>query len=188
MRTYKCLNRNSVQHHSYSIVPIRKDDIIKIKEWRNGQMKVLRQKRELTNEDQERYFNTVIFPLFDKDTPSEILFSLLLNNECIGYGGLVHVSWEDKRAEVSFLVDTERYNTPVYAHDFSAFLTLIKEIAFKDLKFHRLFTETYDIRDFHISILEENSFLYEGRMKEHVFIDGKYIDSLLHGCLNINYA
>jgi len=63
-------------------------------------------------------------------------------------------------------------------------LTLIKAVAFDYLKFNRLFTETFNIRQFHISTLESNGFIREGVLKEHVIINGKYVDSIFHGCLN----
>ena len=33
--------------------------------------------------------------------------SFLKDNECIGYGGLVHVNWQDMNAEVSLVLNTE---------------------------------------------------------------------------------
>ena len=36
-----------------------------------------------------------------------VLFNYLHNGKCIGYGGLVHINWIDKNAEVSFIMDTE---------------------------------------------------------------------------------
>jgi hypothetical protein len=47
-----------------------------------------------------------------------------------------------------------------------------------------LFTETYDIRPLHISIIESAGFLREGVMHHHVRIDGHPVDSLIHGCLH----
>ena len=183
--SYKCLKNNQKYSFGYyQIVPLRYDDIFLIKEWRNTQIDVLRQKQLLNDEDQKRYYNTVILPLFQKEHPSQILFSFLYKKELIGYGGLVYVNWLDKRAEVSFLVNTERIkNDTIYRSDFLAYLELIKKVAFNDLDFNRIFTETYDIRDKHIAILEESGFLLEGRMKEHVLINKKFTDSLIHGFL-----
>ena len=45
--------------------------------------------------------------LFETDQPYQILFSFLKNNEFIGYGGLVHINWEEKKAEISFLLNTK---------------------------------------------------------------------------------
>jgi RimJ/RimL family protein N-acetyltransferase len=88
------------------------------------------------------------------------------------------------RAEISFLINPENLSDEDYCLFFSSFLTLIKSVAFDYLKFNRLFTETFNIRQFHISILESNGFIREGVLKEHVIINGKYVDSIFHGCLN----
>lgn len=174
--------------NQYRLIPLRKEDIIDIMNWRNDQMNILRQKKLLTPNDQINYYKNVVVPSFNELKPSLILLSFLFSNKCIGYGGLTNIDWNSKRAEVSFLLDTKRIkNKQQYDRDFSSFLTILKKIAFEDLKFNRLFTETFDIRPYHISILEKNGFVLEGRMREHVLINNKFVDSLLHGYLKKNY-
>lgn len=154
-----------------------------IKEWRNEQIFHLRQKEPLTDEMQETYYKTVIVPLFALKQPSQILFSFLLDGQCIGYGGLVHIDWKAKCGEVSFLVETQRCNdNVVYQTDFTAFLELIKCVARDHLQFHRIFTETYARRPHHIAILESQGFQFENLLKDHVWKNGQSLDSLIHGC------
>ena len=66
---------------------------------------------------------------------------------------------------------------------FSEFLTLLKKIAFKELKLNKIYTETYSSRKFHISILKKNDFKLEGKLKKHVYIINKFQDSLLHAII-----
>ena len=120
-----------------------------------------------------------------KSHPKQILFSYYFKNLMIGYGGLVNINWHHKRAEVSFLLNPERViDVDCYSVDFSSFLGLIKLMSFEYLKLNRLFTETYEFRVDHISILESNNFNLEGILKKHILQDGKYINSLLHGFVN----
>ena len=63
--------------------------------------------KKLTVEDQDAYFENIISTLFDQEQPKQILFSFLKDNKFIGYGGLVHINWIDKNAEISFLMNTE---------------------------------------------------------------------------------
>lgn len=185
---YKVLKNNKFITGDYSIVPYRDEDKFKIMEWRNKQMDVLRQKNILTIEDQKNYYQGYIAPSFSQDKPKIILFSFLEKNSCIGYGGLTNVDWESKRVELSFMVDDQRASKKeVYEQDFTSFITLMKMVVFDDMLFNRIFTETYDIRPHHISILEKNGFRPEGRMKEHVLIDGNFIDSVIHGYLKSDY-
>lgn len=189
MQEYICLKKNRFSLHNYSITPIRYEDIFRIKTWRNEQLNILRQNKILTDEDQEKYFRNFVSPLFAETNPSQLLFSFLLNNICIGYGGLVHISWEDLRAEMSFLVDPQRaLNAELYRNDFSTFIELIKEVNFNELKFNRLFTETYEFREFHISILEQSGFRSEGIMRQHIHEKGKFYNSILHSILKEEYV
>lgn len=184
MMQYSCLHKHQFDNGPYRVVPFRHEDIHLIKNWRNAQMDILRQSTLLTDADQETYYNNVVRSTFKEKHPQQILLSFLLNGKCIGYGGLVRINWTKKQAEVSFLVDTARaQDKEIYRNDFSNFLTLIKKIAFTDLHLKRLYTETYDIRPLHISILENNGFAFEERLKNHVHKDGKTMDSLIHGCV-----
>lgn len=184
----KILSQKIYEQGKYSLLPLRHEDILKIMQWRNDQIDILRQKKPLTTSDQENYFKNIVSPTFDEEEPKIILFSFLRDGECVGYGGLVYIDWEFQRAEVSFLVDSERVKDDLtYREDHLNFLELIKEVAFGDLGFNRLFTETYDNRPLHISDLEESGFKLEGRMREHVRIKEEYVDSLIHGTLRSEY-
>ncbi len=186
---YSCLHLNSYSIDEYRLESLRESDIYEIKEWRNTQIDVLRQNKTLTDEDQYNYYHKAIKPTFKAPFPQQILFSFFKKDVLIGYGGIVHISWIDKRGEISFLLATDRAkNSATYKNDFEFFLKLIKLVAFKDLQFNKITTETFDIRDFHVSILEKNGFALEGRMKKHVFISDQFVDSLIHGCLYENYV
>jgi RimJ/RimL family protein N-acetyltransferase len=183
--SYACLKKQSFSATPYTLLPLREEDIFAIKRWRNAQLDILRQSYLLTDDMQKNYFQHTIEPSFDNIQPAQILFSFLHHDVCVGYGGLVHISWDSKRAEVSFLVDPHRSNQPeLYDQDFTAFLSMIKQVAFSELQFHRLFTETFDMRPKHVEILEQQHFLFEGRMKDHVLIKGAFVDSLIHGYIN----
>lgn len=179
---YACLKNQEFNDKAYRMLPIRMEDIFLIKQWRNEQIDILRQDKILTDDMQKVYYENVIKPSFFLAQPDQILFSVLKNDQFIGYGGMVHIDWKGKAAELSFLVETTRSkHAETYRADFAAFLTMIKKVAFQELKFHRIFAETYDIRPLHISILEDEGFKYEKRLKDWVEIHGKLTDALIHG-------
>jgi RimJ/RimL family protein N-acetyltransferase len=186
---YRVLTEQSYAEGLYRLVPLREQDIMQIMEWRNDQIDILRQNKALTPEDQQQYFENVIKPSFREERPKIILFSFLLGDRCIGYGGLTNIDWPSKRAELSFLLDTGRLkDEKTYRQDFTNFLALIKKVLFNDLKFNRFFTETFDIRPLHISVLEAAGMRREGRMEEHTFIKNKFVDSVIHGYLRKDYV
>lgn len=188
MNKYRCLTFQDLDFKNYTITPIQEKNMESIRVWRNAQLDVLRQKKHLSINDQKHYYATVIRPLFRKKKPSQLLFCFLKEGNCIGYGGIVHINWEDLRGEVSFLLNTERTkNQKQYTHDFLSFLNLISVVAFDHLKFNRLVTETFEFRTHHIDILESFGFSKEGELREHVQIRNNYVSSLLHGLLKKEY-
>lgn len=183
--SYKILTQKTVSSGEYSLVSYREKDMFDIMRWRNEQVDILRQAAPIKKSDQLDYYQKTIRPSFSNNNPNIMLFSLLKDGKCIGYGGLTNINWRSKRAEISFLLETARTkNDDVYRDDFTSFIRLIKLLAFEHLDLHRLFTETFDIRSFHVRLLEEAGFKLEGKMKEHVLIRGSYRDSLIHGLVN----
>ena len=168
----------------YSIVPIRSEDRYNIMHWRNEQMYHLRQNATLTKEKQDFYFDSVVTKLFDQETPDQILFSYLQGEECIGYGGLVHINWVDKNAEISFIMKTELETLEFYKH-WNIFLDLLEEVAFKELIFHKLHSYAFDLRPKIYEVLEMADFQKEAVLKEHCLFEGKFIDVIIHSKFNI---
>jgi RimJ/RimL family protein N-acetyltransferase len=183
MKRYTVLQNQSYSNGAFSIVPIRFEDRIAIMQWRNEQLYHLRQQKPLTVEDQDSYFNTIVAKLFEQDQPNQILFSFLEDGVCIGYGGLVHINWIDKNAEISFIMNTvlekERFH-----EIWSAYLVLLEEIAFRDLKLHKIYTYAFDIRPHLYDAFLNAGFREEARLKEHSFFENKFIDVVIHSKIN----
>ncbi len=182
-RSYKILPRQSYQKGDYAIVPIREEDKYLIMQWRNEQMYHLRQNSLLTREQQDQYFDTVISKLFDQKQPEQILFSYLYQNQCVGYGGLVHINWEEKKAEISFIMATELERTMFDKH-WTIFLGLIEKVAFRDLKLDKLFTYAYDLRPHLYPVLEQNGFKLAQQLKNQLQLDNQFVDVYIHEKIN----
>jgi RimJ/RimL family protein N-acetyltransferase len=179
MRKYKSLSQNVFQFQDYQLVPIRDNDMFDIMKWRNEQMYHLRQNKLLTIDDQKLYFENVIVSLFEEQQPNQILFSFLHNGSCIGYGGLVHINWLDKNAEISFVMNTE-FELDCFSKFWHTFLHLIEQVAFDDLFLHKIYTYAFDLRPHLYDTLESFGYLREAILSEHCFFHNKYIDVLLH--------
>ncbi len=179
---YIALEQNNFSQGNYNIIPIRQEDMESIRKWRNAQMPILRQAVKLSSDDQALYFKNEVKSFFSDNETKQLLFSFLKKNQLIGYGGLVNLSWKDKRAEMSFLLDDQRAkDNKLYKEDMNNFISLIKKVVFEEMKFNRMFTESFAFRKFHISILEDNGYKKEGVMRNHIFEFGKFYDSIVHG-------
>lgn len=179
---YSVLQKNLFQKGDYKIVPIRYKDRLDIMKWRNAQLYHLRQDKPLTQKDQETYFQNVVSKLFEESIPKQLLFSYLERENCIGYGGLVHINWKDKNAEISFIMDTSREKEEFHLH-WSNYLNLLEEIAFKDLKFEKIYTFAYDLRPHLFDTIEKCGYQMEGVLKNHYLLKDKFYDVKIHSKL-----
>lgn len=179
MNSYKALNKQIYTQGEYKIVPIRFEDRWDIMKWRNEQIYHLRQSRPLTAEDQDRYFNDKVGKLYDQEQPSQILFSFIKDDVCVGYGGLVHINWIDKNAEISFLINTE-FEKDYFDKYWSEYLRLIEQVAFESLHLHKIFVYAFDLRPHLYEMLESNHYFMDARLNEHCRFQEKFIDVVIY--------
>jgi RimJ/RimL family protein N-acetyltransferase len=185
MNSYKALNKQTFTQNKFSLVPIRDRDKFKIMNWRNEQIYHLRQNKPLTKESQEKYFKEVISNQFEQENPKQILFSFIAENICVGYGGLVHINWVDKNAEVSFVMNTEleKNNFEEY---WGIFLNLIEEVTFTDLQLHKLYIYAFDLRPHLYKALENFKYKEDARLKEHCLFNDNFVDVVIYYKINNN--
>jgi RimJ/RimL family protein N-acetyltransferase len=179
LNSYKALKRQVFSSGEYRLVPIRLEDRLDIMKWRNEQMYHLRQSAPLTVDDQNYYFDNVVSALFDQEKPDQLLFSFLKNDQCIGYGGLVHINWIDKNAEISFIMDSS-LEKEYFEELWFKYLSLIEKLSFQELKLHKIFTYAFDLRPRLYVALENAGFTKEVTLKEHCLFDYKFIDVVIH--------
>jgi len=183
MNTYKVLKNQEFRSANFKITPIRFSDKFLIMKWRNEQIDILRQEKPLTKKDQLIYFDNVILNLFDQDYPTQLLFSFLDGEKCLGYGGLVNINWNDKNAEISFIMDT-KLEYLSFSFYWKIFLNLIEQLAFREIKLHKIFTYAYDLRPNLYTLLEEKNYNKEAILKEHYFYKSEYKDVVIHSKFN----
>lgn len=183
--TYPFLKQNRFSKGECSIVPIRYEDRMDIMKWRNEQIYHLRQREFLTEQDQELYFKSIVSKIFDQEKPKQILFSYLRNDRCVGYGGLVHINWIDRNAEISFIMDTELEVKEFHKH-WQIYLELLEKVAFYELKMHKVYIYAFDLRPHLYEAIEASGYIQDAVLKEHCFFDRDYIDVIIHSKINKN--
>jgi len=180
---YACMTRPTVTSGAFSLSAVEPEHIEAIRQWRNAQLDVLRQSVEIGPDDQIAYYRKHVWPDKTSKTPAQILLIYCQGARPIGYGGLVHISWEHKYAEVSFLLDPELEREPITRADlFLTFLGLLQTVAFGDLRFDWIFTETYSKRIRHIETLEKAGFVRDGRLRDQLGTAETPSHSIFHKC------
>ncbi len=183
MNRYKVLNNQEFSLGDFKIVPIREEDKFLIMKWRNEQIGILRQSKPLSAEDQINYFKNVILNLFDQDYPTQLLFSFLDGDKCLGYGGLVNINWNDKNAEISFIMNTELENLS-FSYYWKIYLNIIEQLAFGEINLHKIYTYAFDLRPKLYELLEEEKYYKEAILKDHYYYKSEYKDVVIHSKLN----
>jgi RimJ/RimL family protein N-acetyltransferase len=165
--------------NDYSWLTAKDFEFIRL--WRNQQKKILRQDNNINKKDQRKYFINFYKKNCIIKEPSCIIFAIKVKNKLIGYGGLVNISWQNKRGEVSFLLNTSIANNKKnYEFYFKSFFSFISKVSFKNLKLNKIFTETFIFRKNHIKLLEKVGFKREGFLKNHYYKKNKKISTILH--------
>lgn len=183
MRKYASLNTQIFSSDKYSIVPLRDEDKYDIMKWRNEQIYHLRQNEPLTAEKQEWYFSNVVAHLFEQEKPTQLLFSYLENDICIGYGGLVHINWVDKNAEISFIINTV-LEKDFFEFHWRTYLSLIEKVAFEELNLHKIYTYSFNLRPHLYPILQKSNYQQEAMLHNHCLFEGKFKDVFFHAKFN----
>jgi len=180
-RIYKCLSQAEFINGDYRLISIRNSDRYTIMQWRNEQLEILRQKEPLSKEQQDEYFINVVDKLFEQDQPNQLLFGFLEGETLVGYGGLVHIDWENRNAEISFLTHSERSKyVDQFISDWKNFLDILKRISAHELDFIKIYTYAYDVRPHLYKALFESNFVEEARLKYQVLIKDEQRDVLIH--------
>lgn len=162
-----------------SFTSIKRAHLPYLKTWRNKQRDILRQVKLLTDEDQKKWFLKI-----QKDK-NQKLFSILEDGKFIGYCGLTPIDHNNKRAEISFLVEPKiAVDGKHYKLIFLKTLKHLSRYAFLQMKLNKIFTETVVFRKMHMKVLEESGFKKEARLKEQYFKKGKFQDSIIHSMFN----
>lgn len=181
---YLAIPTSRIKEDELVLRPVAPRDIESIRVWRNAQMEVLRQTAPISSEEQLRYFSQHVWPCMESLHPSQILFSIERFGLLIGYGGLVHLNWEARRAEISFLLRPDLESHPeTLSKVFSGYLNVIFKIAFLSLGLNRLSTETFEFRSIHLKVIKESGLKFEGTLREQVMVRGEAFNSHLHGIL-----
>ncbi len=113
------------------------------------------------------------------EVPSEITFRIEKEDELIGEIRIKNIKWYNRKAELSLMI-APRYQGKGYG---TGALKKIIEYAFNTMNFYRLEAEVIDFNEASKRLVEKCGFLFEGRLREAKYVNGKYYDILRYGLL-----
>ena len=62
----------------------------------------------------------------------------------------------------------------------SKFLSLIEKVAFEELKMHKIYIYSFDLRPKLYEILTRNHYFFDAKLNDHCLFNGKFIDVLIY--------
>jgi len=119
---------------------------------------------------------------FDKDLEDKDkhYFVIVVEEKVIGDIGLHHVDRLSNCTSFGIAILEPEYLGKGYGRDA---LGVLVEYAFRLQNFRRMWLETHGNNERAVRSYKACGFVEEGRLREHVFSDGAYIDTLLMGLL-----
>jgi len=109
------------------------DDLMKVRVWRNKNLKSLRTPFLLTSQMQLDFWETI------NDRRSSHRYFALKNSELVGMGGITNIQWENSIGEISLIIDPK-----ITGNGFgTTAVSLLFEAGFNQLNLKTIFGECY---------------------------------------------
>ncbi len=161
---------------------VEKEDLALLRDWRNQDRlrRLFREYRLLNMVNQERWLERISL------SRSDDMFMVLLDGKPVGICGLTHINWKDRSAEVSYHLGVTSSPAQNVAIGIDVY-EFLKKKGFGEYNLHRLLGEAFAYNPGGIKLAEKCGFKQEGVLRETVFCDGKYWDSVIVGMLADEY-
>lgn len=163
---------------------LEEEDLKTLKEWRNYPhiRKTTREYRLLGMMHQKKWFESI----HTTSPPKEIMFGVLdKKNKLVGVTGLTYIDWKNRHAEISIYLYFKNWQKTKEAHDT---INLITKYGFEELNLHRLWAEIFSLATENIQLFEKLKFVREGQLRERLWREGKWWDSVIYSKLSIEYT
>lgn len=107
-------------------------------------------------------------------------FAIEADGECIGTCGLFNIDWTARHAELGVGIGDKDYWGKGYGREA---VNLLLDYAFRLRNLRRVWLEVHAANERAIRAYRSCGFVEEGRMREHVWLGGRYVDNVIMGVL-----
>jgi len=164
------------------LTAIERRTIEQLRLWRNNTelRKYFREYREISSTMQEAWYKDRVLGN-DKQIDFEI--HDINTNNLIGHCGLYYINWINRTAELTIYIGDMTYRKGGYGKDA---LKLLMDYAFYKVNLNRVWCEVFSNNEA-IHVYRKIGFIDEGKLREHHYEDGQYIDCYLLGLLKSDW-
>ncbi len=107
-------------------------------------------------------------------------FAIEADGECIGSCGLFEIDENSRQAELGIVIGDIEYWGRGCGREA---VSLLLDYAFRQRNLRRVWLEVHSENERAIRAYRACGFIEEGRMREHMWLAGRYVDSVLMGVL-----
>lgn len=164
------------------LVPLEKEHLPNSLLWANDMSLNSKMLRVLpvTKVDQEKWYQIIV------EDPSKIVFAIktLKEDKHIGNTGIYHIDWLHRRGEFWVLIAERNFWKHGIGEEVAS---LMQKYAFQNLNLNKLYLNVSVDNKEAVSLYKKLNFHQEGVLKEHYFIEGKYVDIITMAILRKNF-
>ena len=162
---------------------LEKEDLPSLKEWRNSLhvRKSTREYKLLNMINQKNWFESI----HQSNPPKDIMFGILnRRKKLIGVTGLTYIDWKNRNSEISIYLSTINWQTKPEAKEV---INLVMEYGFEELNLNRLYVEIFSLMKENIKLFTKMKFFKEGQLREKIWRQNKWWDTLIFSKLAKEY-
>ncbi|CAN5672716.1 MAG: GNAT family N-acetyltransferase [Rubrobacteraceae bacterium] len=116
----------------------------------------------------------------DKPDPSKTNFAIEADGKLVGFCGLFEIDETSRTCELGIFIGDKEFWGHGYGRDA---VRLLLDYAFRLRNFRRMWLEVHSENERGIRAYKSCGFIEEGRLREHTWLDGRYVDMVLMGVL-----
>lgn len=124
------------------------------------------------------------FENMQKTMPEEHVLVIEINTDdgwkAIGNTSLMGIDWKDRLAEIGIFIGEKSFWGQGYGRDT---MRLMLRHGFETLNLNRIWLRVFEPNVWAIRSYENAGFVHEGRLRQAIFLNGKYYDVLLMSVL-----
>ncbi|GIK64820.1 MAG: N-acetyltransferase [Chloroflexota bacterium] len=120
----------------------------------------------------------------DKDDSDEVSFAIEADGQYIGHCSLHEFDAVHRHCEISVEIGDTAYQGRGYGREV---VGLLLDYAFNHRNLHRVWLKTHSANERAIRCYRACGFVEEGRLRQHLFVQGRWVDRIYMGLLRDEY-
>lgn len=168
--------------HRIKLRAVELDDVEKLAKWRSNPdvYEYFYEYEPLSTIQQKKWLEKEL-----ENKENKFFIVSTLDGEAVGTVGFVDIDWRNRKAEWGrILIAEQKYRKDGYG---SEVLILILEYAFEHLNLNKLYCEALVSNQKAIALYKKFGFKEDGRLRSHIYKQGKYVDVSLLSILREEY-